>query len=41
MYDVHWVPLEQWWRAPLELQGNVLSGWGLGGSMGKVLYFWQ
>ena len=35
--DVWWAPLELRWRATLEVQGCVLSGWSVGGSMGKVL----
>ena len=37
MCDVQWAPLELWWRTLLEVQGCVLSGWGVGGSMAEVL----
>ena len=35
--DVQQAPLKLWWRAPLEEQGCVLSGWGVHVSMGEVL----
>jgi len=35
MCDVQGVEL--WWRAPLELRGCVLSGFGAGGCTGEVL----
>ena len=34
MCDIQWAHPELWWRAPLEVQGFVLSGSGVGGSMG-------
>ena len=37
MCDVQLALLELWWRAPLKLCGCVLSGWGVGGSMGDAL----
>ena len=37
MCDIQWAHPELWWRAPLEVQGFVLSGSGVGGSMGEVL----
>ena len=37
MCDVQRAPLELWWRAPLEVWGSALSGWGVGGSTGEVL----
>ena len=37
MCDVQLAPLELWWRAPLEVKGCVLSGWGVGGFMGDAL----
>ena len=37
MCDVQLAPLELYWRAPLKLCGYVLSGLGVGGSMGDVL----
>ena len=37
MCDVQLAPLELWWRAPLKLCSCVISGWGVGGSMGDVL----
>ena len=42
MCDVQQAPLELWWRAPLEVQGCVLSGWGVGDSTGgSPPYFWH
>ena len=35
--DVQRAPLEFWWRAPLEVWGSALYGWGVGGFMGEVL----
>lgn len=37
MSDVWWAPLELRWRATLEGQGRILSGWGMNGFMGAVL----
>ena len=37
MCDAQRAPLELWWRALLEFQGCVLSGWGVVGSTGEVL----
>ena len=37
MCDVQQAPLEFWWRAPLDMRCSVLTGWGVGGSMGRVL----
>ena len=35
--DVQLAPLELWWRAPFEVKGCVLSGWGMGASTEEVL----
>ena len=37
MCDVQLAPLELWWRAPFEVKGCVLSGWGVGASTEEVL----
>ena len=37
MRDTQGTPVKLWWRAPLKVQGCVLSGSGVGGSSGEVL----
>ena len=37
MCDIQQAPLELWWRAPLDLWGCTLSGWGMDGAPGKAL----